>query len=158
VVVNPAGGKYVSLVAPEIAATYPSADERQEYVMVLSPPLAAVVLPMVVAGVPPLQIDSPVLDIVPVVYAGRTVREDDVCTVVPPEIRVTAPVVAFAGTVTVIEVALLTVNDVPETPLNWTSVTITNPEVEIKPLPVIVIGKPAQAVVGLNDEIVETVT
>ena len=124
--------------------------------MVLSPPLAAVVLPIVTAGVPPLHIVSPVLDIVPVVNAGNTVKEDDVCTVVTPEIRVTAPVVAPTGTVTVIDVVLLTVNDVPETPLNWTSVTITKPVAEIKPLPVIVIGKPAQAVVGLNDEIVES--
>ena len=41
--------------------------------MVLSPPLAAVVLPIVAAGVPPLQIVSPVLAIVPVVKTGRTV-------------------------------------------------------------------------------------
>ena len=72
-VVKPAGGKYVALVANEIAAIYPSADERQEYVMVLSPPLEAVVLPMVDAGVPPLHIVSPVLAIVPVVNAERTV-------------------------------------------------------------------------------------
>ena len=41
--------------------------------MVLSPPLAAVVLPIVEAGVPPLQMVSPVLDIVPDVKAARTV-------------------------------------------------------------------------------------
>ena len=41
--------------------------------MLPSPPLAAVVLPIVVAGVPPLQIVSPVLDIVPEVKAASTV-------------------------------------------------------------------------------------
>ena len=41
--------------------------------MVLSPPLAEVVFPIVVAGVPPLQIVSPVLDIVPDVKAAFTI-------------------------------------------------------------------------------------
>ena len=41
--------------------------------MVLSPPLAEVVFPIVVAGVPPLQIVSPVLAIVPDVKVARTV-------------------------------------------------------------------------------------
>ena len=53
--------------------------------MVLSPPLEAVVLPMVDAGVPPLQIVSPVLDIVPVVNTERTVTvhvPDDTVAVV----------------------------------------------------------------------------
>ena len=41
--------------------------------MVLSPPLARVALPIVEAGVPPVQIVSPVVLIVPEVNAGRTV-------------------------------------------------------------------------------------
>ena len=41
--------------------------------MLPSPPLAAVVLPIVVAGVPPLQIVSSVLSIVPEVNAAFTV-------------------------------------------------------------------------------------
>jgi hypothetical protein len=53
VVVNPAGGKYVALVAPDMAAKYPSTEDLHEYVMDASPPLEAVVLPMVEAGVPP---------------------------------------------------------------------------------------------------------
>ena len=41
--------------------------------MVLSPPLAAVALPIVEAGVPPLQMVSPAVVIAPDVKAGRTV-------------------------------------------------------------------------------------
>ena len=52
-VVNPAGGKYVSLVAPDIAAVYPSADDLHDYVIDASPPLEAVALPIVETGVPP---------------------------------------------------------------------------------------------------------
>ena len=69
VVVNPDGGKYVAPVAPAMAAVYPSAEERHEYVIVVSPPLAAVVLPIVVAGVPPLQMVSPVVLMAPEVKA-----------------------------------------------------------------------------------------
>jgi hypothetical protein len=36
-----------------MAAVYPSADDLQEYVIDASPPLEAVTLPIVEAGVPP---------------------------------------------------------------------------------------------------------
>ena len=63
--VNPDGGVYVELVAPPIAAVYPSSDDRQVYEILSSPPLDETELPIVEAGVPPEQIVSPVVEIVP---------------------------------------------------------------------------------------------
>ena len=85
-------------------------------------------------------------------FAVVTVNLWALVAVPPGVVTEILPVVAPVGTVAVIFVAELTVNDVALTPLNFTDVVV-NP-VPLKFVPLIVTAVPTRPLVGENEEIV----